>query len=737
MADSLEGYERYRQFMDRLTENNVDEYIDLPMIAVMGDTSSGKSSLLSNISLVELPSNDNLTTRCPIMLKMHCEATRSACVKVSWKDKPNAKGVDFAEISLDEENWHSITDAIAAAQLHIINKTGKEVARDVVSVDIRGPHCQNLTLIDLPGIVRTTGKSESATLAEDIHALMNDYLENPRCVILAVLPCNVDFHNSQILAEARKVDPDTKRTIPVLTKPDLIHDGAQAAVKELLLGKKTDSFQMGFHMIKGRGQAALNSNESIEEGLKKEESFFNNTDPWKNIDDKNLLGTKKLRAKLAQLQMDIIRLSFKSIVVDLKARQEDSMNEYILLGEIPSNLTEKRALFRSVREDIWKGIGASVLSGHIPSLNNASRVRPSAKFLDASQRYQDSLNATNLATVHQGGEIGVVSAEEGIKGEVCFIDDIADKVYLKDKVASRNVSKSSFKEKKCGEIFQHSSHVYIKRKDGTVDVLESFNRELFCPDPEWISTLIQHNRPYKLPIFINTDVFEALVADLIENEWAPPSMELLDFTSSLMDEAVEEFIKDMKKVKSFPILESFLVDKGTLIIDSLKKDVRAKVKDFIEREKVPYTQNHYLFENVCKLRSQRLMDEVLSAIKGQYGTGTFNVHVVPHALSSMIKNIFEKNQRRSVQDHMTEDMQNALNSYGKVALKRFIDNVPMYCIEIMQKFADKMNDILSDISDEEIDRIVSAPLGIVEKRNALKRKSDVLQKGILALRELY
>lgn len=45
--------------MNRLTENNVDEYI---VIAVMGDTSSDKLSLLSNIEIVELPSTDNLTT---------------------------------------------------------------------------------------------------------------------------------------------------------------------------------------------------------------------------------------------------------------------------------------------------------------------------------------------------------------------------------------------------------------------------------------------------------------------------------------------------------------------------------------------------------------------------------------------------------------------------------------------------------------------------------------------------
>lgn len=106
--EQLEGYERYRQFMDRLTESNVDDHIDLPMIAVMGDTSSGKSSLLSSISLVDLPSADCLTTRCPIMLKMHHATSRSASVKVSWKNKV-VGGAVFVERKIGENNWSDIT----------------------------------------------------------------------------------------------------------------------------------------------------------------------------------------------------------------------------------------------------------------------------------------------------------------------------------------------------------------------------------------------------------------------------------------------------------------------------------------------------------------------------------------------------------------------------------------------------------------------------------------------------
>lgn len=60
MTNALEGNERYRPFMDKLAQSGVDEYVDLPMVAVMGDTSSGKSSLLSMISTIELPSYDSM-----------------------------------------------------------------------------------------------------------------------------------------------------------------------------------------------------------------------------------------------------------------------------------------------------------------------------------------------------------------------------------------------------------------------------------------------------------------------------------------------------------------------------------------------------------------------------------------------------------------------------------------------------------------------------------------------------
>jgi GTP-binding protein EngB required for normal cell division len=319
---SLLGNEDIRAFMDKLAVSNVSRYIELPMIAVMGDTSSGKSSLLTSISMVELPSSEKLTTRCPIMLQMKRSEKRTAVVSVDWKDKPDGMSdseIAFETKTVDDETWDQLTGFIAQAQDHIIEMTGKKgVARDVVSVKVTDPVCEDLTLIDLPGIVRSTGTGESETLAEDIQCLIDDYLSNSRCVILAVHPANVDFHNSQIMRDAKKVDPETKRTLPVITKPDLIDAGAEESVKDLLLGRKTDRFEKGFHLVKGRGQAALNKKQTIEQGLEEEETFLRNTQPWRDVSDRSLFGTTKLRSKLGDLQMELIRATFPSIVKELR-----------------------------------------------------------------------------------------------------------------------------------------------------------------------------------------------------------------------------------------------------------------------------------------------------------------------------------------------------------------------------------------------------------------------------------
>ncbi|CAN0414187.1 unnamed protein product, partial [Scytosiphon promiscuus] len=61
-----------------------------------------------------------------------------------------------------------------------------------------------------------------------------------------------------------KVDPDGKRTIGVLTKPDLINPGGEAEVLEVLSNNRKP-LKLGYVMVKNRNQLQLKEGVSLKE----------------------------------------------------------------------------------------------------------------------------------------------------------------------------------------------------------------------------------------------------------------------------------------------------------------------------------------------------------------------------------------------------------------------------------------------------------------------------------------
>jgi hypothetical protein len=46
-------------------------------------------------------------------------------------------------------------------------------------------------------------------------------------------------------------------------------------------------------------------------------------------------------------------------------------------------------------------------------------------------------------------------------------------------------------------------------------------------------------------------------------------------------------------------------------------------------------------------------------------------------VKTILDGIFDRNQRKSVEDHLGEEMCNSLEAYGKVVMKQFFDEIPM------------------------------------------------------------
>jgi GTP-binding protein EngB required for normal cell division len=746
---SLQGNEEIRAFMDKLTATtNVSKYIDLPMIAVMGDTSSGKSSLLSSLSAVELPSASELTTRCPIMLQMNRSEKMRAKVSIQWKDVPQGKlekEIEFKPVEIDKECWEDLPDAIARAQKHIIDLSGKEVARDIVQVQVQGPSCEDLTVVDLPGIVRSRGKNESENIVDDIKALINDYLRNQRCVILAIVPANVDFHNSQIMADALEVDPDTKRTIPVITKPDLIDSGAEKDVEELLLGNKTRDFQMGFHMVKGRGQADLDRNMTIEEGIQSEESFFSTRQPWRDVQDRDLFGTTKLRKKLGNLQLQMIRECLPSIISELNQKGDKAKQELSQLGNIPISDSEKRIFFRRLGDKIVDQL-RELLTGKSRT-GTRSQLHEQGTFAsklhEVCEFFRESIRKSKFSTISskekglnvlvtlnngeiiEGTVVGITNNESGFYVDYIDRDTVNRSELLLCKGYQRNQLTTSRKQ----------GGLCIANKDGTFDVLKSVDNHRVRRNPAWILPCIKKNRTDDLPIFVNQDVFRGIVVDFINSEWQKPSEQLVTSTQKLLVQATQQTLSNKTtSLEHFPGLHDVLNRRLKDVIEMIASHARDQVMHFIEKERIPYTQDHYLQEILAKLKSEQIFKQLEVALGLHNGLET---NMTRESIKTILDAIVKQNQEKSMDEHMVEDMQHALDAYGKVAMKRFIDGIPMECWKMFRKFPDEAEKMFVDFGDDELRRYAKVRDDVSRKVNALEAEARELEAGLSILESLY
>jgi interferon-induced GTP-binding protein Mx1 len=266
--------------LDSLQTLGIDEELPIPQIVVFGDQSSGKSSLLESISGIPFPKGTGLVTRCPTRISMsNCGPTEpwTAHVKLS-PNIPESEEFNKRPVKDVEDLSKRLAEAAAILTPHSNN----EFSSEVIMVSVQSPHSPNLSLIDLPGIIRTTTAGQDRSVIASVNELVESYLRQPETVILAVIPSNQDIATIDILERANEYDPAGLRTIGVLTKPDLIDRGAEDEVLKIVQNVRKP-LKLGYVMCKNRSQAELKSNVSLAQSQKNEDSYFNSHEVWQKI----------------------------------------------------------------------------------------------------------------------------------------------------------------------------------------------------------------------------------------------------------------------------------------------------------------------------------------------------------------------------------------------------------------------------------------------------------------------
>lgn len=152
--------------------------------------SSRKSSVLESISGVSFPVKSNLSTRFPTELVLR--KTSQSGVSVSTVPHQNRSKSERLALSSFHENlegFEGFPTLIDKAKAAIgISTYGKAFSKDLLRIEVTGPDRPHLTILDLPGLIHSETKQQSASddCALAIHLVLRDHFhgESPKSLTL-------------------------------------------------------------------------------------------------------------------------------------------------------------------------------------------------------------------------------------------------------------------------------------------------------------------------------------------------------------------------------------------------------------------------------------------------------------------------------------------------------------------------------------------------------------------------
>ncbi|XP_063495322.1 interferon-induced GTP-binding protein Mx1 isoform X2 [Symphalangus syndactylus] len=270
--------------IDSLRALGVEQDLALPAIAVIGDQSSGKSSVLEALSGVALPRGSAQNT---------------------------------------------------------IAGEGMGISHELITLEISSQDVPDLTLIDLPGITRVAVGNQPADIGYKIKTLIKKYIQRQETISLVVVPSNVDIATTEALSMAQEVDPEGDRTIGILTKPDLVDKGTEDKIVDVVRNL-VFHLKKGYMIVKCRGQQEIQDQLSLSEALQREKIFFEDHPYFRDLLEEGKATVPCLAEKLTSELIAHICKSLPLLESQIKESHQTITEELQKYGvDIPEDENEK------------------------------------------------------------------------------------------------------------------------------------------------------------------------------------------------------------------------------------------------------------------------------------------------------------------------------------------------------------------------------------------------------------
>ncbi|KAI5316818.1 hypothetical protein L3X38_036525 [Prunus dulcis] len=370
----------------------MDEGIQLPTIVVVGDQSSGKSSVLESLAGISLPRGQGICTRVPLIMRLQHHSSPQPELSLEYNGRTDRT---------DEDN---VTDDIVKATNSIAGG-GKGISNAPLTLLVKKNGVPDLTMVDLPGITRVPIHGQPENIYDQIKDMIMEYIKPEESIILNVLSASVDFATCESIRMSQSVDKTGARTLAVVTKVDKAPEG--------LLEKVTgDDVNIGLGYVCVRNRIG---DETYEEARAIAHELFQ-SHPLLSKIDKSIVGIPVLAQKLVQIQANSIARNLPEIVKKINDKLNYCLSE---LNKMPKNLSsvaEAMTAFMQIIGLAKESLRKILLRGEFEEYSEDRHMHCTARLVEMLNQYSDALHSCVQSDPKNNFLIEEIKALEEVKG---------------------------------------------------------------------------------------------------------------------------------------------------------------------------------------------------------------------------------------------------------------------------------------------------------------------------------